>query len=338
MILTKHLLRALVIGLPVICVGVPTTAARASRPPVRIILAPPSRTGDDDAVFRFQTRATRTWCRRDGRRFRPCRASVRYTGLLPGRHTFAVRAVRGREFTMAHHRWTVLPSAGRTPAAQAAPEPGNSQPKLVFADEFNGSEVDPTAWSMYDSPGNGGFGLRRPSAFSLDGKGHLVVTATMQNGSIVSGGMAHKTNYRYGRFAFRVRTEADPTGTISGVVLTWPQVEGAREYTENDIYETGPRPGNHRRFDSFIHFGTDNSQRWYTHEADPTQWHTMVMDWTPQRIDIYRDGLLAWSTTERRVIPDVLHHLCIQLDPWSDTPLAGPVRMFVDYVRIYRWP
>jgi beta-glucanase (GH16 family) len=218
-----------------------------------------------------------------------------------------------------------------TPAASAA-----TQRTLVWEDDFDGTQVDPTAWTLYDGRGNGGNGLRRPSALRLDGNGRLVVTARMVDGVIVSGGMATRRHYTYGRFKFRVRTEPDPTGTTSGVVLTWPRSDNWPADGENDVYETGHAVDSRSPFHSFVHYGATNEQYWFTHRADGARWHTMVMDWRRRAIKIYRDGKLVWTLTDAAAIPDVAHRLAIQLDPMVKRTLARPVRMYVDYVRIYR--
>ncbi|QRK10940.1 glycoside hydrolase family 16 protein [Archangium violaceum] len=205
--------------------------------------------------------------------------------------------------------------------------------RLVFQDDFLGSAVDTTQWSMYYSPGHGGNGLRRPSAFSV-ANGLLTVTAQMVDGTLVSGGMSHKSNYKYGRFEFRVRTEPDPSGTTSGVVLTWPQSGNWPSDGENDIYETGT--GTSRAsFSTFIHYGADNRQYHYRHAVDATQWHTVAMEWEPEALRIFRDGALVWTLTDVNAIPDVAHHLCIQLDAFRTT-MGAPVKMYVDWVKIYQ--
>ncbi|MGI8729474.1 MAG: glycoside hydrolase family 16 protein [Solirubrobacteraceae bacterium] len=178
--------------------------------------------------------------------------------------------------------------------------------------------------------------MRRPSAVTLDGQGKLVLTATWENGQIVSSGMGHRVNYTYGRFVFRVRLEPDPTGTMSGNVLTWPPEQWSPEFTENDMWETGWHPNNTYRFNTFIHFGTQNFQHWYVHDKDPSQWHIVEMDWRAERLAIYVDGEFAWETTDEPAIPDIAHHICMQLDPEANRPLEHPIRMFVDWVRIYR--
>jgi|KBSMisStaDraftv2_1062788.scaffolds.fasta_scaffold632710_1 beta-glucanase (GH16 family) len=213
------------------------------------------------------------------------------------------------------------PTAGRT---------------LVFDDEFSGGSLDQRRWSKYFSAGDGGNGLRRPSAISLDGSGHLVITARMINGTIVSGGMSANRNDINGYYEVCVRTDVDPTGTTSGVVLTWPQSGNWPTDGECDIYETGNAAGTRTPFYSFVHYSSTNKQYWFRHKADASQWHMVGMDWTANAIKIYRDGVLVWTITDPAAIPDVAHHIALQLDATATRTLTRTVRMHVDYVRIWR--
>jgi hypothetical protein len=322
---------------------------------VRIVEGPSGRTTRTDAVFHLKSRTKLVACRRDAQRYKTCRVRVKYSGMRPGKHTFVVRARSKGKTLYARRTWTILPRPGSTPS-QAVPTgsskpapiilaPGTAAPvagaqgarKLVLSDEFDGAALDPVKWRFYNSPGHGGFGLRRPSAFSLDGQ-NLVVTAKMENGVIVSGGMANRSEFTYGRVEFRVKTEPDPSGTMSGVMLTWPQDQNRNtpEFTENDMYETGTRVNNRSQFDSFIHFGAANWQKWVTHEVDPAQWHVIAMEWYPNLLEIFVDGALAWSVSDPVVIADNLQHLSIQLDARATRTLKQPVRMWVDYIRVYQ--
>jgi hypothetical protein len=207
---------------------------------------------------------------------------------------------------------------------------------LLFSDEFGGTSVDEDRWNLYYSPGHAGYGLRRPSAMDV-ADGSLVVTAKMVDGEIVSGGMSSALPLKYGRVEFRVRTEVDPTGTMSGVVLTYPTDQWSPYFTENDMYETGAGRGTRTPFRSFIHYGsTSTTQKYFIHEEDGSDWHTMAMDWRPGALKIYRDGALVWTITDPFVIADVFHRVCIQLDARATRALTTPVRMYVDYVRVYR--
>jgi beta-glucanase (GH16 family) len=218
-------------------------------------------------------------------------------------------------------------------------DPSHRDRKLVFADEFNGMRVNRANWRPYNSPGHNGNGLRRPSAFSLNGRGQLVLTARMADGKLVSGGMALQRSKAYGFYEFRVRIEPDPTGTMSGVILTWPQSGNWPSDGEIDIYETGHRANTRKPFRTFVHFGAANNQYHYTHRVDGAKWHRVAMEWSSSAIKIYRDGALVWTLTDTSAIPKVSHRLCIQLDAMVDRPLTRAVRMYVDYVRIWqRYP
>ena len=228
------------------------------------------------------------------------------------------------------------PGQAAPPAApaQAPPLAGKT---LVFEDNFDGAAVNTGNWSMYNGPGHGGNGLRRRSAFSV-ANGLLTITASWDGQNITSGGMEHKENYTYGSFEVRVRTQPDPTAQTSGVVLTWPQ-SGRHPYDgENDWYETGTRASRHP-FWSFIHHyrATSTSDQTYIrHDADAADWQIMRMDWEPDAIRVYRNGTYAGALTNKAQIPDVPHHAAIQLDAFSNRPLAATVQMQIDYIRIYR--
>lgn len=228
-------------------------------------------------------------------------------------------------------------AAAAAPAAGLAPPAGRT---LVFADDFDGRAVDTRAWGLYDGPGNGGHGLRRPSAFSVE-NGQLVVTASWDGMNITSGGMSQErgNDAPYGRFEVRVRTEGDPSLRTSGAVLTWPRSQRWPQDGELDIYETGIASAARTPFFSYLHWrgGTwGGDQDYVRHEADAREWHVMTMDWDPHAIRIYRDGTLVGELTDPAKIPDVAHNLCIQLDAYSNGPLATPVHMYVDWVRVYR--
>jgi hypothetical protein len=319
----------------------PAVAAKP-KPLVNIAKGPLSITTKIDAEFKLKAsaKAKNMSCRRDTLPFRKCTASVKYTGLQAGRHVFKVRVRRGKKSVYVTRRWTVVPGPGLTPPylPKAEPDvfPGAPPRSLIFADEFNGTTLNAAAWRAYDGPGHKGNGLRRSSAVSLDGRGSLVLTANSVNGTTVSGAIANRGDFMYGRLVFRVKTEADPTGTMSGEVATWPKAQLAPEWTENDIYSTGAIANNRFVFNSYVHFGARNLQKIFRQPADPSKWHTIIMDWTPDRLDVTRDGALVWSIQNRLFIPDVLHHVTIQLDARRPSALQKPVRMWVDYVRIYQ--
>ncbi len=210
---------------------------------------------------------------------------------------------------------------------------------LVLDEQFNGSSVDTSRWQVYNSVGNAGHGRRQPSAMSVSG-GLLTITASMDNGTLVSGGMEHRLDQTYGRYEFRVRTDQDPSESMSGVVMTWPQSDVHPRDGENNIYETLATPGDRHEFYTFIHkpFGSVHDQDYTVHPVNASSWHTMVMEWAPDSIKLYRDGSLVKTINETSadLIPDVAHHATIQLDAWADT-LPANVQMQVDYIKVYSY-
>jgi hypothetical protein len=314
--------------------------SRSRAAPTLVLLkAPPRRTTSARAVLRFSVSSRTVSCARDGSRFRSCSSPIAYNGLSSGSHSFRIQAANRHGTTRIRVASTIdSPSSPRPPSAGSPAQPvtGPDGRRLVFEDEFDGAVLNAMSWHPYNSAGNAGNGLRRGSAIHLDGSGSLVITAQMLDGQLVSGGMSNRQDYTYGWFEFRVRTELDPTGTLSGVVLTWPASGRWPDDGENDIYETGAHTGTRFPFYSYVHYGAANDQYRFTHNADAAQWHTMAMDWRPDAVSFYRDGSLVATLTDVAAIADVAHHLAIQLDATTTRELTTPVRMFIDYVRVYQ--
>lgn len=216
--------------------------------------------------------------------------------------------------------------------------------ELVFEENFDGDAVDPTTWLMYDTPGHNNNGVRSPEAISVE-DGLLVITAQMkeveQAGSMVeklySGGMAHRVNYKYGKFEFRVRTDADPSGAMSAVVLTWPQSEKWPDGGENDIYETYHASNPDRKdFQTNILSGLPrNTWKKKIYEIDAKEWHVVAMEWEEHVMRIYIDDKLKFRLTDPKDFPHEPHHLCIQLDAFKQE-MTGSTKMYVDWVKIYQ--
>lgn len=213
------------------------------------------------------------------------------------------------------------------------PKPNPIVWKLDFEDSFNGTSVNTSNWSMYNSSGHAGHGLRRPDAFSVK-DGNLVITAQMADGKLVSGGMRHRKDYLFPvRFEFRAKCEKDPSLAMSGVVLTWPKSGTKEENGELDIFETGHSNASRKPFSTFIHY-RGGKQVQFKHEADASEWQEMAMDWYADSLVIWRDSKRVWKLDKSKT-PDTPHHICLQLDAFKDS-MTGVCRMYVDYVRIYK--
>jgi beta-glucanase (GH16 family) len=204
-------------------------------------------------------------------------------------------------------------------------------------DEFAGSSVDTAAWNLYDSVGGFGNGHRKPEAISQsDGK--LRITARGD----VSGGMGMRKGQLYGRWEFRARTDAGRG--FGSAILLWPDSENWPEDGELDMMEVPDEARSTAHF--VVHWGADNNVHGTDVPGDYTQWHTFAMEWLPDRITWYVDGVKKYENTDPAAIPTKPMHITIQLDQgpkdnWIDAPdetTPEELSLEVDWVRIYAAP
>ncbi len=209
--------------------------------------------------------------------------------------------------------------------------------KPVGGDEFDGPALDTEKWGVYDSIGGFGNGTRSPKAVTQS-DGSLVITATPGSGG-VSGGMGDSFGQTYGRWEFRARTD-DGRGFGSAILL-WPDSE-KQDDGELDMMEV---PFEKRDLAHFVvHSGPGGHTLIGDRLAgDYSGWHTFAMDWLPDHITWYVDGVQQFEVTDKTRIPTRPMHIAIQLDqgpvkdwilaPDATTPPA--TRLQVDWVRIY---
>ena len=221
-------------------------------------------------------------------------------------------------------------------ARAAAPSDPGPEWKRVTKEDFDSFRDD--AWGTYDSVGAFGNGLRRSSAVTVT-DGLLNITAS---GGNVSGGIAHELDQTYGRWEFRART--DKGRGFGSAILLWPQSERFPEDGEIDIMEVPSETRDRAHF--IVHFpgptGSDKVYGSYA-EGDFSQWHTFAVDWLPDRIVYYMDGVEQFRVKDRNIIPDKPMHLAIQFDQgpkkdWILAPDATTPASFalqVDWVRVY---
>ncbi len=213
---------------------------------------------------------------------------------------------------------------------------------LIFEDDFSDPATlfplpgHPSKWYLYNGPGHGGNGLRRPSAFSVV-NGQCVITATWDGSNIVSGGMAAKmVDLAYGVYEVRMRVEVDPSGQLAGLALTWPNNNNWPEEGELDWFETSR--GIRLPYHSFFHHRgavSGGDQTHVLHNADASEWHVQRMEWTPERVEVFRNDVLIGGLYDPLKIPNTYHHACLQLDALANGPLSVPVRAYYDYIKVW---
>jgi len=259
-----------------------------------------------------------------------------------------------------------------------APDAGPHSWRLVWNDEFNspaGRRPSSRNWTheIGDGTANGipGWGNSELEYYTDDaqnaatnGHGQLAITARQSDGSLscyygpcqfTSSRMVsqYKAEFAYGRIETRVKVPAGAgtwpafwsLGTNIGDV-GWPQT-GEIDIMEfvgrvpNEVFGTihGPGYSGGASFGGTHDFGAPVSDNF----------HTFAIEWQPNRIDWFVDGILYHTATPANVAPNqwVFNHpffLIMNLAVGGnfggpvDPNIAFPRTMLVDYVRVFQGP
>ncbi|MFT4029248.1 MAG: glycoside hydrolase family 16 protein [Protaetiibacter sp.] len=184
-------------------------------------------------------------------------------------------------------------------------------------------------WSVYDSVGHAGNGVRSPSAFSVSGG--VVRVSGDANGT--TGGMAARfDSSTYGKWEVRMRvSQRDPK--YHPVLLLWPnsnswpcdgEVDFAEGWAATDVV-------------NFVLIsGCEKTVTRTNQTIDQTAWHNYAVEWNSTTMIGYIDGVEFFRDTTASHLPPGPMHLCIQLDWFPDGSATSPSWMEVDWVRFYR--
>lgn len=137
----------------------------------------------------------------------------------------------------------------------------------------------------------------------------------------------------YGRYAVRYR--ADP---IPGYKLAWLLWPDSEDWSDGEIdFPEGSLGGNTMAF--MHHRGKPVEQDRFTSAARLQDWHTAVIEWTPDSVRFLLDGAGVGESTDRRLIPRVPMHWVLQTETSSGgrRPAAdGSGHVQIDWVTAYR--
>jgi beta-glucanase (GH16 family) len=206
--------------------------------------------------------------------------------------------------------------------------------ELVASDDFNGTSLDTEAWGTYEGPGNAGIGFRAPDHLRVsDGALHIVGIDD------TSGGAAFNHHQTYGRFVIRAKQDAGHG--YGPALMLWPDSGKWPEDGEIDIAEMPEGDAKTSHFT--LHWGKDNSQDGHTTYGNFDEWHTWTVEWMPDHITYWLDGVQQHTFDEPGSIPSTSMHFAVQNDvgdatSWianrnADTPRE--VATHIDVVRAY---
>ena len=226
--------------------------------------------------------------------------------------------------------------------------------QTVFFDGFNGDAIDRGKWAITYGGGslywNGAF--RWENDMLSVGDGALTIGLEREADGIWSVGGLSTASYAgmpagtghgflYGRVEIRAKTSAEVEGA-GPCFLLWP-TSNDRWPPEIDILET-PRNGQGM---FTVHWpGPDGSEngRGYDSEffdLDHSQWHIYTLDWLPDRMTLYVDGVQVAEIRDN--IPEIPMSVGLQGhvgradDGWYGSPNGSGVNRVdidVDWVRL----
>ncbi|ABD13193.1 glycoside hydrolase, family 16 [Frankia casuarinae] len=272
-------------------------------------------------------------------------------------------------------------SAGSSPRSSGEVSPPNGprtpreddgmEPRLLWSDEFDGpanASVDPARWLITQGgkwgPTDVSCYTADPRNVGLDGKGHLKLTAIAEKSPVKTCGDTHfssgrvetrgKASWRYGYFEFRARLPIG-TGTLPALWLLGPN--GIYDWPRSGEIDVVEATANEPATVHTNIVGVDGSgNRWeagwwgrgknyvYPGGTLADRYHNYALDWGPNRLDFYFDGLLIrhlepkdtpvwlWNK-DFYIIMDVA--VSAKLSPPLPPASAFPQTLFVDYVRVY---
>lgn len=240
--------------------------------------------------------------------------------------------------------------------------------QLVWSDNFEGPAgtlPDTTKWAFDIGTGDNGWGnqeleyyTKRPENISLDGDGHLVITAKSENysGSAFTSARINTKDFfeqKYGRVEARIKTPYGPGLWPAFWMLGsnvdevgWPQtgeidIMELRGQKPNIINGTIHGPGYSGGNAITKSYGLPNNRF-------DTDYHIFAVEWFHDRIDFFVDDFLYQRITKTNVeakgqqwVFDQPFFILLNVAvggnyvgfPTNDTPF--PQKMFVDYVKVY---
>jgi hypothetical protein len=202
---------------------------------------------------------------------------------------------------------------------------------VVAGDEFNYTGApDRLKWSVYNSSGHAGNGLRSPQAWSVANG----VATVSGNSAGTTGGMSAKfAKQKYGRWETRMKTNQRDS-EYHPVLILWPDSKSST-CAEIDYAESTSETA---LVKFFLHYAcSGSSKQTYSAKAvDTTQWHNYAVEWTPAGITGYIDGVKTFTDTNPAHQPSGSMHQTLQLDWFPDGSRTTPSQMQVDWVRVYK--
>lgn len=228
--------------------------------------------------------------------------------------------------------------------------------KLLFEENFETSELDPTKWELCpEQQRHGKLDVWDNEMTMLDGKGHLILRAVWdeENNRVRSGAIRSRGRFEagYGYYEASIKFPVAPGSwgafwMMCGNVTS--EENGSVDGVEIDIVETLANGSG--ACSSALHWDGYKEAHKYVSSGDISKFdiydgnfHTFALERTAESYVFYIDGEITWYVTPDMCEPcpeDGHILLTVEATDWlgAGTPesiAALPADMVVDYVRVY---
>ncbi|MDR3686697.1 MAG: glycoside hydrolase family 16 protein [Coriobacteriia bacterium] len=220
---------------------------------------------------------------------------------------------------------------------------------LRFADEFTGSAVATSVWTTQARWGDTSMGLiDRTWAGALSvTRGSLIITATHPTptvdseypylSGVISSHGPGQYNFKYGYIETRTMI---PRGQGLWPAVWMLGVETSAT-SEIDIMEARGQLPNTNLMS--LHFHGDQVGKSYVGDDLTKSFHTFGVDWSPDHVIWYRDGVERFRVTDKSEVSHDTMYLIANLQlgngVWATPPNAStpfPAKFYIDYIRVYQ--
>ncbi len=226
------------------------------------------------------------------------------------------------------------------------PSPVPSAWRLVFSEDFNGSNLDTSKWSAAWDGITGIYGPVNSSetacydssnlSFPGDGSLHLRLISKEETckGAVrpYAGALIHsntKFQFSYGLYEVRAYLPAATPATIAN----WPAIwSDGQHWPKDGEIDTMEGLGGKACFN--FHYSRRSAAP-VCPAGDFTGWHTFASDWEPGSITYFYDGVQVGQITTRITAAPEYLILNYTQGSWGG-PTSVPAEMQIDYVRVWQ--
>ncbi|QHT61022.1 family 16 glycosylhydrolase [Paenibacillus lycopersici] len=305
----------------------------------------------------------------------PMIASTTFDGVDPANITGvpAVDGITVTDATVAADGDNLVETIEFAPTGSTANPFGEDD--LVFADEFNGTSVDTSKWTVESAQPRQGRSVWLPNEVAVDGQGNLAIniekdpnggtdyysglSASDQANFIDAGAVMQKNDFISGYGYYEARIKFPVVSGTWGAFWKYASIvlaEGDQgiDGTENDIVESIHNETGD--IDSAIHwdgYGSNHKSLGITTNYPSVydgNFHTFAMDWSPYEYIYYVDDVEV-ARIDRNTqdgngnTPGICQNptnilLSVEGASWAGALPAGfnGAQMLVDYVKVYDQP